>query len=193
MQPGTDLVLAASGVDKSFRSRAGGGLVPRRLPAVVGAGLNVPEGSIVGLVGESGSGKSTLLRCIAGLETPDAGRVAFLGLDVPAELAKRPRSLLSAMQMIFQDPDSTLNPALTVGENLRRHLRALRPLDEAATSSAIDRALDQVRLGARYRERLPRALSGGEKQRVAIARALVGSSRVDLQACKLEYSIVSPK
>jgi peptide/nickel transport system ATP-binding protein len=180
VRPGTDLVLEATGLDKSFRSRARGTIVPRRLPAVAGAGLLVPEGSIVGLVGESGSGKSTLLRCIAGLETPDDGRIAFLGLDVPVEFAKRPRSLLTAMQMIFQDPESTLNPALTIGENLRRHLRALRPMDDASTSSAIDRALEQVQLGAAYRDRLPRELSGGEKQRVAIARASLSQPKLVL-------------
>jgi peptide/nickel transport system ATP-binding protein len=180
VQPGPDLVLAASGLDKSFRSRAPGTLVPRRLPAVAGAGLHVPQGSIVGLVGESGSGKTTLLRCIAGLETPDEGHIAFLGLDVPAELARRPHAMLAAMQMIFQDPESTLNPALTVGENLHRHLHALRPMNEDASTHMIDRALEQVRLGARYRERLPRELSGGEKQRVAIARAFLSEPRLVL-------------
>ncbi len=152
----------------------------RRVPAVTKAGFRVPEGSIVGLVGESGSGKSTLLRCIAGLETPDEGRIAFMGVDVPAELAKRPREMLTSVQMIFQDPESTLNPALTIGENLRRHLRALRPTDEETTSRAIDRALEQVRLNLSYRERLPDELSGGEKQRVAIARAFLSQPRLVL-------------
>ena len=154
--------------------------MPRRLLAVSGAGLRVPAGSIVGLVGESGSGKSTLLRCIAGLETPDQGRIVFMGLDVPAELAKRPRSMLTAVQMIFQDPESTLNPALTVGENLRRHLLALHPMDNASASRALDRALEQVQLNLRYRERLPQELSGGEKQRVAIARAFLSQPKLVL-------------
>jgi peptide/nickel transport system ATP-binding protein len=180
LQPGSDLVLEVAGLDKSFPAGSRNALMPRRLPAVTAAGLRVPEGSIVGLVGESGSGKSTLLRCIAGLETPDDGRVAFMGLDVPAELAKRPRSMLAAVQMIFQDPESTLNPALTVGENLRRHLRALRLMDEVSASRAIDRAFEQVQLSPRYRERLPQELSGGEKQRIAIARAFLSQPKLVL-------------
>jgi peptide/nickel transport system ATP-binding protein len=178
--PGSERVLDVAGLGKSFASRSPGALMPRRLPAVSSASLHVPEGSIVGLVGESGSGKSTLLRCIAGLEAPDEGRITFMGLDVPAELAKRPRSMLTAVQMIFQDPESTLNPALTVGENLRRHLRALRPMDDASASSKIDRALEQVQLNLRYRERLPLELSGGEKQRVAIARAFLSQPKLVL-------------
>jgi peptide/nickel transport system ATP-binding protein len=178
--PGSALVLDISGLGKSFPGGSGRALLRRRVPAVTGAGFRVPEGSIVGLVGESGSGKSTLLRCIAGLETPDSGRIAFMGVDVPDKLARRPREMLSSVQMIFQDPESTLNPALTIGENLRRHLRALRPTDEAAASRAIDRALEQVRLNLGYRERLPHELSGGEKQRVAIARAFLSQPKLVL-------------
>src|SRR5258708_20534266 len=81
--PGTDPVLDVAGLDKSFASRSRSALMPRRLPAISGAGLRVPEGSIVGLVGESGSGKSTLLPCIAGLDTPDEGPLSFMGLDSP--------------------------------------------------------------------------------------------------------------
>jgi peptide/nickel transport system ATP-binding protein len=179
VRPGSDLVLHIAGLDKSFHGR-GSALAKRRVPAVSGAGLCVPEGAIVGLVGESGSGKSTLLRCIAGLETPDEGSIAFMGLDVPAELTRRPPEMLTSVQMIFQDPESTLNPALTIGENLRRHLRALRPMDETSASRAIDRALEQVRLNLSYGERLPHELSGGEKQRVAIARAFLSEPKLVL-------------
>ena len=180
VQPGSDVVLDIAGLDKSFPGGSGAALVRRRVPAVTKAGFRVPEGSIVGLVGESGSGKSTLLRCVAGLETPDEGRIAFMGVDVPAELTKRPREMLTSVQMIFQDPESTLNPALTIGENLRRHLLALRPTDDVSASRAIDRALEQVRLNLGYRERLPHELSGGEKQRVAIARAFLSQPKLVL-------------
>jgi peptide/nickel transport system ATP-binding protein len=75
--------------------------------------------------------------------------------------------------MVFQDPESTLNPALTIGENLRRHLRALRTAGNDDSTATVEHALDQVRLDARYTHRYPRELSGGEKQRVAIARAFL--------------------
>src|SRR5262249_23720995 len=142
--------------------------------------LAIPHGSIVGLVGESGSGKSTLLRCIAGLEEPETGRMSYLGIDLPGSLGSRARPTLKSIQMIFQDPESTLNPVLTVGENLRRQLTALHPANATFAKAAIERALRQVRLAASYAERYPRELSGGEKQRVAIARAFLPEPRLVL-------------
>jgi peptide/nickel transport system ATP-binding protein len=174
----TDLLLGITGLTKSYRDPSQG--IGRRLHAVKAVNFEIPERSIIGLVGESGSGKSTLLRCIAGLETPEKGGISYLGIDLPTRLAKRTKSMLQSIQMVFQDPESTLNPALTVGENLRRHLRAMRRADAATVFTDIESALQRVRLGAEHAGRYPRELSGGEKQRVAIARAFLSEPRLVL-------------
>ena len=167
LEPTDEVVLCAEGLKKTF-GRHGGAV-----RAVNDASLRVPRGAIVGLVGESGSGKSTLLRCIAGLEEADQGTTTYLGVEIPANLLARDKSILRTMQMVFQDPESTLNPSLTVGTTLRRHLMSLRPVDAREARRRVENALQQVRLPPRYQHRLPRELSGGEKQRVAIARAFL--------------------
>jgi peptide/nickel transport system ATP-binding protein len=174
LKPTDEPVLSAEGLRKTFGH---GGAVVR---AVNGVSLRVPRGAIVGLVGESGSGKSTLLRCIAGLEEPDAGTTTYLGVELPSDVLARDPAVLKTMQMVFQDPESTLNPSLTVGAALRRHLMALRPVDGGEARRRVDRALEQVRLAPQFAERFPRELSGGEKQRVAIARAFLSAPELVL-------------
>lgn len=176
LRPGADSVLDLRDVSKTFGAAARGSGVR----AVNRARLHVPKGSVVGLVGESGSGKSTLLRCVAGLEAKDDGRMSYLGIDLPAAAAGRMRPVLQDLQMVFQDPESTLNPALTVGASLRRHLVALRRPSWGDPEQRIAEALDQVHLPADYALRYPRELSGGEKQRVAVARAFLSEPRLVL-------------
>lgn len=174
--PNSELALSIRGLSKTFGDVAAG----RGVRAVNQAHLHVPKGAVVGLVGESGSGKSTLLRCIAGLETKNDGRMTYVGVDLPASAAERTKSTLQNLQMIFQDPDSTLNPALTVGANLRRHLAALRRDGYGNESKRVVAALEQVHLPAVYVDRYPRELSGGEKQRIAIARAFLSDPKLVL-------------
>ena len=173
--PSADVVLEARDLAKNFGHRRGAAV-----RAVSDASLRVPRGSIVGLVGESGSGKSTLLRCIAGLEDPDRGTVRFLGVDLPASVGKRDKAVLRSMQMVFQDPESTLNPAHSVGISLRRHIQAMQGLSATDAQRCVEKALQQVRLDPGYQHRLPRELSGGEKQRVAIARAFLSAPELVL-------------
>jgi len=168
-------VLAAMSIRKSFGRRRA------TVRAVRGVSLHVPRGAVVGLVGESGSGKSTLLRCIAGLERPESGTIQYSGSDLPPNLADRGKDMLRTMQMVFQDPESTLNPSLSIGTSLRRHLIALKATDGVTARRSVDEALRRVRLDTAFRGRLPRELSGGEKQRVAIARAFL--SAPDLVLC----------
>ena len=168
-------VLAAMSIRKSFGRRRA------TVRAVRGVSLHVPRGAVVGLVGESGSGKSTLLRCIAGLERPESGTIQYSGCDLPPNLADRGKDMLRTMQMVFQDPESTLNPSLSIGTSLRRHLIALKATDGVTARRSVDEALRRVRLDTAFRGRLPRELSGGEKQRVAIARAFL--SAPDLVLC----------
>ena len=174
LEPTDEPVLSADALKKTF-GRHGGAV-----RAVNNASLRVPRGAIVGLVGESGSGKSTLLRCIAGLEEADQGTTTYLGVEIPASLFARDKSILKTMQMVFQDPESTLNPSLTVGTTLRRHLMSLRTVDAGEAQRRLENALQQVRLPSQYQHRLPRELSGGEKQRIAIARAFLSAPELVL-------------
>jgi peptide/nickel transport system ATP-binding protein len=144
--------------------------------ALAGVSIEVGEGESVGLVGESGSGKTTLARCLVGLETPTGGRIEIGGVDATdyarLDTARR-RQLRRLVQMIFQDPYSSLNPVRTVGATLREAL-AVGPDPRAAVVDLLAR----VGLPAEYAQRKPVALSGGERQRVAIARALALQPRL---------------
>lgn len=152
----------------------------RPVLAVDGVTLEVGEGESVGLVGESGSGKTTVARCLVGLETPTAGSVVIDGEDVSdyqsINRAQR-RRVRRTIQMIFQDPYSTLNPSLTIGSTLKAALRA-RAVMVSHVDREVQRLLASVGLPAAYMSRKPVALSGGERQRVAIARVLAVEPKV---------------
>ena len=154
----------------------GGGPVSRLLGraaeplvAVDDVSLSVPCGGSVGIVGESGSGKSTLMRTVLGLHEPDEGEIRFRGqpLGRRRDLATR-----RAIQMVFQDPGTTLNPALTVGATLAELLHVHRVVPADRVAGRVGELLDLVHLPASVRDARPSRLSGGQKQRVAIARAL---------------------
>jgi len=149
------------------------GLQPRRwIKAVDDVSLELPRGVTLGVVGESGCGKSTLARVIMGLERPCGGQTEFFGVDITCPLGRRDPALLKQLQMVFQNPDSTLNPAYPVGYQISRPLRRLGRLPRQEIRSRVEQLLRAVRLDESYYQRLPGQLSGGEKQRVAIARAI---------------------
>ncbi|WP_409185060.1 ABC transporter ATP-binding protein [Amycolatopsis sp. VS8301801F10] len=135
----------------------------RGLTAVDGVSLTVPAGQVVGLVGESGSGKSTLARAAVGLSPVSAGRVLLGGVDVRKLPRRRP------LQMVFQDPYSSLNPRMTIGESIAEAMP--RGTDRSAE---VARLLELVNLDPERAAHLPGQLSGGQRQRVALARALAG-------------------
>ncbi|MEJ1200457.1 MULTISPECIES: ABC transporter ATP-binding protein [unclassified Streptomyces] len=155
--------LVFEGVSVRYGSRR------RALTAVDGAHLTVPAGEVVGLVGESGSGKSTLARAAVGLAPLASGRVLLDGTDV-RQLRGRRRPL----QMVFQDPYSSLDPRMSIGDSIAEALPRERGRGRAARRTEVAHLLEQVGLGPDRAPMLPGQLSGGQRQRVALARALAG-------------------
>ena len=175
-----DLVLKIEGLKTYFRAQAAGlaGLAGKRkkgfVKAVDDVDLRVYRHNTFGIVGESGCGKTTLANCLAGLVPANAGEMELMGVDVSEVVEQRPVDLLQELQMVFQNPDSTLNPRISVGDAVARPLRLFNTVPPTEITDEVIRLLEAVRLGPEYYDRLPRQLSGGEKQRVAIARAFAG-------------------
>src|ERR1700716_574607 len=131
--------------------------------------LEIARGEALGLVGESGCGKSTLGRCIVGLYTPTGGTIRYEGTT----LAEKPeRATRRRIQMVFQDPYSSLNPRMTVKQTLSELLRAHDMVRKEQIDARCRELVDLVGLGARSLDAYPRQFSGGQRQRVSIARAL---------------------
>jgi peptide/nickel transport system ATP-binding protein len=149
--------------------------------AVDDVSVRLLRGRTLGVVGESGCGKSTLVKGLIGLEPVTHGDVEFLGFDVTKPVSQRETRLIREMQMVFQNPDSTLNPSYVVGKQIARPIKKFKTVPRKQVKEEVLRLLKAVRLDAHYYDRLPRQLSGGEKQRVGIARAL--ASRPDLIIC----------
>jgi len=164
-------LLEARQLEKAFGSVRG------RVRAVDKVSLVVSQGEVLGLVGESGSGKTTLAKLLVGLLEPDAGEILLFGERTSGRLEKRTRASLRAIQMVFQNPDTTLNPSWTVGAILRRAIRRLDPgrVDRGAGAEALAAA---VQLRPQQLRARPRELSGGQRQRGAIGRAFAGSPQL---------------
>ncbi|MGI8867421.1 MAG: ABC transporter ATP-binding protein [Mycobacteriales bacterium] len=147
------------------------------LTAVDGIDLTLAPGSILGLVGESGSGKSSLARALVGLAPVSAGTITLDGACLTG--AGRPAARRRRrVQMVFQDPYSSLDPRMSIGESIAEAVRAAGSRSRARRGGEVERLLDLVGLDQSLAGGLPRALSGGQRQRVAIARALGARPRV---------------
>ncbi|MGH2345739.1 MAG: oligopeptide/dipeptide ABC transporter ATP-binding protein, partial [Chloroflexota bacterium] len=160
-------LLQVEQLAKSFRRAgpaAGSGSAVRVLQSV---DLEMNDGDTIGLVGESGSGKTTLARCILGLSPADDGRMRFAARDLPLKLGDRDTDTLRELQMVFQNPDMSLNPGQTIRTILTRPIRLLGKLRRAPAEEAARDLLRSVNLDESYMDRYPGQLSGGEKQRVA--------------------------
>jgi peptide/nickel transport system ATP-binding protein len=135
--------------------------------------LTVERGELLAVVGESGSGKTTVARAISGLVEPHAGTMRFRGERLPGGIRDRSTTLRREIQYVFQNPDASLNPRMTIGGILARPLRVYYGADNATIHERVAAALEDVRLDRSYAARYPDQLSGGERQRVAIARAVI--------------------
>lgn len=155
----------------------GRGFRAKPVEVLHGVSLDVAAGETVGLVGESGSGKTTIGRAVLGLVTPSGGRILYNGRDIAGVKGRARRDLADQIQVVFQDPYTSLNPSLNIGDILSE------PLIVQGASSRDARArvrvlLDQVGLPSDAISRYPREFSGGQRQRVAIARALAPGPRL---------------
>jgi peptide/nickel transport system ATP-binding protein len=162
-EPSEDKLLRVEGVD------AGYGNAVKVLHDI---SIDIPRGRTVAVVGESGSGKSTLARVITGLLPPTKGNVLFDGKPLPPALKNRSKDMLRRLQMIYQMPDTALNPRRRVRDILGRPLQHHLGLSGAARDRRIAELLEMIELDSRFMDRLPGELSGGQKQRICIARAL---------------------
>ncbi|AET64406.1 Oligopeptide ABC transporter, ATP-binding protein [Methanothrix harundinacea 6Ac] len=161
-------LLRGVGIGKAF-SR---GIVRRRTRVVLeDVTLEIGEGRTLGLVGPSGSGKTTLARIVAGLETPTAGRVLYRGRDLRDLRGGERKAFRRRVQMIFQDPEGSLNPRKTIRRSLEEVLD-LRGV-QGGGRQEVREVLEVVGMEAEVLDRLPSQLSGGQNQRIALARALI--------------------
>ena len=145
--------------------------------ALKGVSLDIRPGETVGLVGESGSGKTTLGRAVLGLAPVTGGAIRYKGKDISRLGRKERRALSSEIQVVFQDPYTSLNPSLTIEQILVEPL-TVRKVPAKEASKRVRDLLDQVGLPAQAASRLPREFSGGQRQRIAIARALALEPRL---------------
>ncbi len=152
----------------------------RLIRAVDGVDLKVAVGQTLGVVGESGSGKTTVARAIIGLTPATGGSVTLHGKPLSPSTGRRPRSILREIQMVFQNPDASLNPTRSVGDAIMRPLTLLGGLGRRQAKERARELLRSVSLPVSYFDRLPHELSGGEKQRVAIARAFAAEPELIL-------------
>lgn len=164
----SEVVLRVEDLVRVYRVRRTG----QALPAVAGVSLELRRGETLGIVGESGCGKSTLARLLVRLEEPTSGRIEVAGTDVTNLRGAELRAIRRRIQLVFQDPHSSLNPRIPIGRTLREVLdvHELRP--PAERQVRVHELLDMVGLSPAFAGRYPHQLSGGQRQRVGIARAL---------------------
>lgn len=168
-----DVIVSIQDLVKHFDVKLGAfGERSGRVHAVDGVTLDIFRGETLGLVGESGCGKSTTGFTIVQLHRPTAGTVSFNGRDLTPLTEKELRPIRKEIQIVFQDPYSTLNPRMTIGDSIAEPIRSHYTMTNAELQDRIDELLTDVGLSADLASRYPHEFSGGQRQRICIARAL---------------------
>jgi oligopeptide transport system ATP-binding protein len=171
-----EVALRVEGLSKSFpvrkRVRDIVGRRTQRVVAVDGVSFDLRQHQTLGIVGESGSGKSTLAKCLVRLVEPDDGKITFHGTDVRAAKGDELARIRRAMQLIYQDPYSSLNPLMTVRQAVREAAVVHGLVSKQRAEDYVAEVLEMVGLSPSIASRRPGQLSGGQRQRVAIARAM---------------------
>jgi peptide/nickel transport system ATP-binding protein len=182
--PQASPVVAVENLTKTFALRSGLAFkgwrpvaISTQMRAVDDISIEVAAGEVLGLVGESGSGKTTLGRSILRLVEPDSGSIRIAGEMVSGKPQRALEAMRRTAQIVFQNPDSSLNPRKTIGELLARPIERFGLAPAGEISARVRQLLDLVRLPAHYVDRYAHQMSGGEKQRVGIARALATEPR----------------
>jgi peptide/nickel transport system ATP-binding protein len=164
----TELLLDAKDVVVEYPVK---GFRKAPFKALKGVSLDIRPGETVGLVGESGSGKTTLGRAVLGLAPVTGGSIKYRGQEISKASRAQRKELSHEIQVVFQDPYTSLNPSMTIEQILTEPL-TVRKVERQAANKRVAELLDQVRLPHGAAHRLPREFSGGQRQRIAIARAL---------------------
>ncbi len=172
--PASDVILEIENITKTYPGARTGFLKPRKpVHAVQGISFSLRKGETLGIVGESGCGKTTLSRCILNLVQPTSGRILFAGEDITDQGEAAWRDLRKKVQIVFQDPYSSLNPRLSVGRALAEPLKVHKGLSFSEALPFVKDLLAEVGLPLEAADRYPHEFSGGQRQRIVIARALV--------------------
>jgi len=172
MSDNKEILVQLRGVRKHFTVKADMGREAGVVKAVDGVDLNICKGETLGLVGESGCGKSTLGRCILRLDRPEEGSVVYEKTDVLSLTRKEMIPMRAKMQIIFQDPYSSLNPRMTVGQIIGEGLTIHNIGEKKERRDKVAYLMDKVGLRPEQAMRYPHEFSGGQRQRIGVARAL---------------------
>lgn len=171
--PQEEIILSAEDIQVKFKRPASWfWQKPKLFPAVNGVSVHLKRAETLGIVGESGSGKSTLVYALLRL-LPSTGKIVFCGQPLDAMTMKQMRPLRNRLQIIFQDPFSSLNPRLSISQIIAEGLEVHSPLSAAEIEAEVINILKEVGLPEEARHRYPHEFSGGQRQRIAIARALI--------------------
>ncbi len=165
-------ILALQQVSKYFYTSDGFFNQGRHFAALDNVTLNVAAGSSLGIVGESGSGKTTIARLMCGIYKADKGKVLYYDKEISALSKQEKKEYTKNVQMVFQDPNNTLNPKLTIKSALSDGIKQHITKDKYEIQEKLEQLMEMVGLPSEYLERYPHEFSGGQRQRISIARAL---------------------